>query len=279
MKRPQKLLRKEDTTGKKKAFEVSSKEHKHKYDRGVPVITRADKELFITSYRMPVSGSIDPALYYTFTPSTWRAISTHIQHNDDKAINKIVEMRKTYHVASENIWLHLLVIVNHYVLKIPSLFEDSIDESVRISRAFDVLLLLDGFEDLEYRFTNNSETSNYLINTSRVYAPAASKERYFRNMRIFIEHNKVWRSYYDKQILQLYFDKGLKLREIVELHRDGKTGDLKKVSKVAIGAKINTYRKQMLKMMENRPELFDEEGLSGGYIGYVTYTKKEKLGG
>lgn len=134
-----------------------------------------------------------------------------------------------------------------------------------LTAAYDTLMQLSGFRDLEYRRDGGNSEPYHLDNSS--YADYAKmkdmrlqcKAEMFRRMRIFAYNYTGWSHKDHREYWLMHCDDGVTLEEIGQIYKDGTTGLPKKVSKCWISMLFKRYRGIMDKLYLENPSIITED--------------------
>lgn len=225
-----------------------------------PVYKPLEEECFITNYNALVTGEVDTIKFYSFTVEILKQVLL-MGGKDSKPLTIILSLFRKYHFKDEVLVKHLLFIVLHALNwdRLQEVKNPSVNNVLsQLQFAYDALLHIEGYEDIEFRDTNGETSSRYM-------SPLGNRGRLeglkynvslFRDMRLFLNHNTKWGSFYDKEILDLYYNEGLTLEEISRLYISPKTNKNKKARAETIYYKIKKYKKKMEEMKQTDPEVF-----------------------
>jgi hypothetical protein len=134
-----------------------------------------------------------------------------------------------------------------------------------VRAAYDVMLKLDGFKELEFRCDGVNSEPYHLDNSSyEEYSKNSDvklimKGEMFRRMRIFAHNWPAWPKPQHKDIWLLHCDSGLTLQEIGEKHYFDQNGKHKKVSKCWLSALFKKYRSKMDEFFIANPYLLIDD--------------------
>jgi hypothetical protein len=187
-------------------------------------------------------------------------------------IDKLIEFDKKSKIYDHRDWLKLLRIPFYFnTYENPRIAggrkKPPTKTVIELQFAFDQLLKMEGFVDIEARNKETGEIDPHFFSSdgSKDVYYMKNRERYgfkeelYRAMRIFIHTFQNYRRKYHKSLLKLYFEEGLTFKDIGENHYKTRTGENKKVSKVWIFLIINYYRDCLLRHMKTHPELYSLE--------------------
>lgn len=195
---------------------------------------------------------------YSYSKETKENILKPLSHF--RGVQKILDLNQPFYDRDD---LVLLL----YIPFCHSLPENKLNSSVilKLQFAYDLLLKLEGFEDIEHREKNGRISVRYFSDVRDKYHLSATgrinyafKEKARRAMGIFIHNYSNYKRRYHKTILLKYFEEGLTMEAIGKQYQN-KKGVKKTVSKVAIFYIINYYRQLMIKHMRYNPDLYKLE--------------------
>ena len=176
-----------------------------------------------------------------------------------KSVEKIINLKGD--IYDKDKLLNLLYIPYFYHNYIAT--KPSNSTIIKLQFAYDTLLKIEGFEDIEFRNPDGSISDKWFANDKDKYhlsnrngrANFTFKEEARRAMGIFIHNFTNFKRKYHKNILTRYFLEGHTMEQIGKNYVTRK-GVKKNVSKVAIFYIVNYYRHVMIKHMKTNPSLY-----------------------